>query len=171
MRKKCVKTNVMKVGPVSHWKVEPKTKGSWVPRRYRNHQSIGQDGFGFPEGTSLTLVPTSTRRTSFGFLCHSGLADEPLPSWEPTCGRNGYITPAFAWVPTQGQNQKWLPSLCLLRGKVIGQLHDGHVEPEYHRDGVWVVNHRCPMYSISFGIPGLESPPPSPSLMEVATEP
>ena len=26
----------------------------------------------------------------------------------PTCGRNGYITPAFSGVPTWGQNQTWL---------------------------------------------------------------
>ena len=33
--------------------------------------TIGLDGLGFPESTSLTLVPTSARRTYFGFLCHS----------------------------------------------------------------------------------------------------
>mmetsp|Transcript_57391 Transcript_57391/g.94347 ORF Transcript_57391/g.94347 Transcript_57391/m.94347 type:complete len:85 (+) Transcript_57391:32-286(+) len=53
--------------------------------------------------------------------------------------------------------------------KVICLLHNGHVELEYHRDGARVVNHRCPMHSISFKIPSFESPPLSPS-MEVPTE-
>ena len=48
--------------------------------------------------------------------------------------------------------------------KVVGLLHDGHVEMEYDQGGVRVVNHQCPMDSISFGIPNLESPPPSPSI-------
>ena len=49
--------------------------------------------------------------------------------------------------------------------KVVGLLHDGHVDLEYDQGGVQVVNHRCPMDSISFGIPpSLESPPPSPSI-------
>ena len=48
--------------------------------------------------------------------------------------------------------------------KVVGLLHDGHVELEHDQGGVQAVNHRCPMDSISFGIPSLESPPPSPSI-------
>ena len=48
--------------------------------------------------------------------------------------------------------------------KVVGLLHDGHVVLEYDLGGVRVVNHRFPMDSISFGIPSLESPPPSPSI-------
>ena len=34
-------------------------------------------------------------------------------------------------------------------------------ENPYHQDGVQVVNHRCPIDSISCGIPSLDSPPPS----------
>ena len=48
--------------------------------------------------------------------------------------------------------------------KVVGLLHNGHVELEYDQGGVQVVNHRCPMDSFSFGIPSLKSPPPSPSI-------
>ena len=48
--------------------------------------------------------------------------------------------------------------------KVVGLLHDGHVELAYDQGGVQAVNHRCPMDFISFGIPSLESPPPSPSV-------
>ena len=47
----------------------------------------------------------------------------------------------------------WVPA------KVFGLLHNGHVELECDQGGVRAVNHRCPMISISFGIPSLESPP------------
>ena len=47
--------------------------------------------------------------------------------------------------------------------KVVSHLDDRHVELEYYRDGVRVVNHRCHIDSISFGIPSLDSPPPSPT--------
>ena len=55
--------------------------------------------------------------------------------------------------------------------KVVGLLHDGHVELEHDQGGVRIVNHRFPMESISFGIP-LECPPPSPSVpaMDVSLE-
>ena len=42
--------------------------------------------------------------------------------------------------------------------KVVGHYDGGYVELEYHVGAVWVVNHRYPMYSISFGIPSLDSP-------------
>ena len=45
----------------------------------------------------------------------------------------------------------------------IGCSDEGYVELEYHQDGVRVVNHRCPMDAVSFGIPSWDSPPPSPS--------
>ena len=48
--------------------------------------------------------------------------------------------------------------------KMLGFLHDGHVELVYDPGGVQVVNHRCPMDSISFGNPSLESPAPCPSI-------
>ena len=48
--------------------------------------------------------------------------------------------------------------------KVVGLLQDGHVELEYDQGGVQAIYHRCPTDSISFGIPNLESPPPSPSI-------
>ena len=46
--------------------------------------------------------------------------------------------------------------------KVVGHSDDGYVELEYYQDGVRVVNHGCRIDSISFGIPKLDSPPPSP---------
>ena len=52
----------------------------------------------------------------------------------------------------------WVPA------KVVGLLHNGHVALEHDQGGVRVVNHGCPMDSISFGIPSLKSPPPSPSI-------
>ena len=55
--------------------------------------------------------------------------------------------------------------------KVVGLLHDGHVELEYDQRGVRVVNHRCPMDPISFGIPSLESPSPSPSIPAIDVPP
>ena len=55
--------------------------------------------------------------------------------------------------------------------KVVGLLHNGRVELEYDQGGVRVVNHRCPMDSISFGIPSLESPPPSPSIPAIDVPP
>ena len=48
--------------------------------------------------------------------------------------------------------------------KVVGHFDKGYVDLEYHQDGVLVVNHGCPMDSISFGIPSLDSPPPSPEV-------
>ena len=36
--------------------------------------------------------------------------------------------------------------------RVVGLLHNGHVELGYDPGGVCVVNHRCPLDSISFGI-------------------
>ena len=52
--------------------------------------------------------------------------------------------------------------------KVVGLLHDGHVELEYDQGGVLVINQRC---STSFGIPSLESPPPSPSIPAIDVPP
>ena len=48
--------------------------------------------------------------------------------------------------------------------KVVGHSDEGYVGLEYHQDGLRVVNHRCPMDSISFGIPGLDSAAPSPEV-------
>ena len=45
--------------------------------------------------------------------------------------------------------------------EVVGHCDKGHVELEYHQYGVRAINHRCPMYSISFGIPCLDSTLPS----------
>ena len=47
--------------------------------------------------------------------------------------------------------------------QVVGRSDEGYVELEYHQDGVRVVNHCCPMDAVSFGIPGWDSPPSSPS--------
>ena len=45
--------------------------------------------------------------------------------------------------------------------KVVGLLHNGHVELEYDQGGVWVVNYRCPRDAISFAITrGAESVAP-----------
>ena len=46
--------------------------------------------------------------------------------------------------------------------KVVGHSDEGYVELEYHQDGVRVVNHRCPVDALSFGIPSWDSPPPFP---------
>jgi hypothetical protein len=48
--------------------------------------------------------------------------------------------------------------------KVVGHSDEGYVGLEYHQDCVRVVNHRCPIDSISFGIPSLDPPPPSPEV-------
>ena len=53
--------------------------------------------------------------------------------------------------------------------KEVGFLQDGHVELEHDQGGVRVVNHLCPMDS--FGIPSLESPPPSPSFLATGVSP
>ena len=45
--------------------------------------------------------------------------------------------------------------------KVVGHSDKGYVELEYDQGGVRGVNHHCPTDSISFGIPSLNSPPPS----------
>ena len=55
--------------------------------------------------------------------------------------------------------------------KVVGLLHNGHVELGYDQGGVQVVNHRCLMDSISFCIPSLESPSPSPSMPAIDVPP
>ena len=58
--------------------------------------------------------------------------------------------------------------------KVVGHSDEGYVELEYHQDGVRVVNHRCPVDALSFGIPSWDSPPPSllswPAAMGVSEE-
>ena len=48
--------------------------------------------------------------------------------------------------------------------KVVGHSDEGYVELKCHQDGLRVINHRCPMDSISFGIPSLDSPAPSPEV-------
>ena len=48
--------------------------------------------------------------------------------------------------------------------KVVGHSDKGYVELEYHQGGVRIINHRCPMGSISFGIPSLDSSLPSPEV-------
>ena len=55
--------------------------------------------------------------------------------------------------------------------KVVGLLHDGHLELEYDEGGVRVVNYRCLMDSISFGVPSLESLPTSPTITVIDVPP
>ena len=75
-------------------------------------------------------------------------------------------TGTLNWVHGYTFNVSPVEHQFLLRvpAKVVGLSHDGHVELEHNQGGVRVVNHRCPMDCISFGIPSLESPPPSPSI-------
>ena len=58
-----------------------------------------------------------------------------------------------------------------VNARVVGLLHDGHVELEYDQGGVQAANHGCPMDSISFGIPILEFPPPSLSVPAIDVPP
>ena len=63
-----------------------------------------------------------------------------------------------------GDNVFYTRSIGLrVPAKVVGHSDEGYVELEYHQDGVRVINHRCPMDGLSFGIPSWDSPPPSPS--------
>ena len=139
--------------------------------------SISNRGYGLAPFPHL-LSPTSPRLMHFGATrCICVYFETGTLSWKvihsvcllrsisfcPLCPRTSF---AICYgVEHWGQGAPHTrPTRLRVPVKVVGLLHDGHVELEYDQGGVRVVNHRCPMDSISFGIPNLESPPPSPSI-------